>query len=323
MENLKQQMREQFSDYFINVPKEYSKPVNYVMTKEGVRSVRHTPLGDFVTEATTIPGLESLPLGINLALPKIPYLYICQIYSFFKAVYKRDRSEASALIFWDPESKQHFVHIPKQRNSGGGSHFGHDEDTDIYRRTMIPVMELHSHGSMNAFWSGTDNANETFPQFYMVMGKIDGTMEYLVRFFSTTFTNINLFDIVEEPQLTLQIADNITLKLAIKDEFVYDGVTFPEEWMEKVEKQVAFKSYTGQKPFGSQVTYYSYGDYNNAIEKANQIGFQSSEKKDLVSPIVPEERKTEEAKDPVVAKWNSQDTLKTKMDELRKKFSIN
>jgi hypothetical protein len=109
---------------------------------------------------------------------------------------------------------------------------------------MVPVMELHSHNSMAAFWSGTDDAHERANQFYMVMGKLDSTLEYKVRFCAGgKFVDTNLFTIVEPPVTYIQVSNDITYKVPTVDEFLIE-IPFPAEWMDKLEKPIltAFKN---------------------------------------------------------------------------------
>ena len=41
--------------------------------------------------------------------------------------------------------------------------------------------DLHSHGNMHAFWSGTDNADEKSAILYAVIGKLDSEPEIRLR----------------------------------------------------------------------------------------------------------------------------------------------
>lgn len=260
---LQESLKAQLVDYLIDVPEQFTKTSNYVMCKEGVMHVRHTPLADFITKPLSLPKFKSLEAGVKLHVPKIPYHFICQIMSFFQAVNKRDRTEASALIFFDPDTQEHFIHIPEQDNSGAGSHFDQDVLHHEYRRTKIPVMELHSHSSMGAFWSGTDDANETFPQFYMVFGKLDKVPEYLVRY-STGAAQLatSLFTIVERPQMTLKVdvGNGESIEYPYTEEaFLAMGMPFPEEWMDKIKKP--FIAQCGPKNTG--MGYQNFGKRGN------------------------------------------------------------
>lgn len=135
----------QLTDYSIGIPETFVKPVTYVLAGNGAKYVRKAPMGNFILDAVKIPGLELLDNGMQLTIPKIPFADICKIYSFFKAICRRDNSEASALIFFDKDTNEFITYVPDQFNSGGTSEFGHDTEVPQLRLNKIPVMELHSH----------------------------------------------------------------------------------------------------------------------------------------------------------------------------------
>ncbi len=228
----------QAADYLIDVPAEgLTKAVNYIMTADGTKMVRHTGMGDFVMIPETVPGLQKLKLGLNLSIPKIPFHMICQILNFFIAVHEKDKTEASALIFWDQDTKEHFIYIPEQKNSGGLSEFHEDPEVNRLRLDKVPVMEIHSHHTMGAFWSGTDNANENAAQCYMVFGTITTSPTYLTRYACAgQQVNIPIWEIVEKPEIAMNVANQKYLLQVPEVMGIFPKVSFPEEWMTKLKK---------------------------------------------------------------------------------------
>lgn len=170
----------------------YTKDVTIVTAGNGIFRVRKTPIAIFKTrmQEVSIPGLPHMQEGAEILIPKIPMKMIIQVLSFYRDVYDQDKTEACANFFWNynnvPLPKmdgllvdgQLVLHCPLQLNSSAETNFENGEhtrgeDIDWLRNNLAPLCESHSHHSMGAFWSGTDNANENYPQFYLVMGHID------------------------------------------------------------------------------------------------------------------------------------------------------
>jgi hypothetical protein len=123
------------------------------------------------------------------------------VLTFYRDVYDKDKTEASALFFWNHDNVnlpteytdksevkgliqdgQLIIYCPQQKNSGTLSEFGEDGMVNYLREHCTPLCETHSHHTMDAFWSGTDDANENMTQFYGVWGKIkDEQPKFLFR----------------------------------------------------------------------------------------------------------------------------------------------
>lgn len=243
-------MQAQLMDYAVGVPEGgFTKPVTYVMTGDGVKYVRHTGMGDIVLPVTAVPNLPKLTDGLHLSIPKIPFFMICQCLAYFRAVHERDGGEASALVFFDPEKGEHFIHVPQQENNGGRSDFTMDEDTKRLRGEKVPVCELHSHHTMGAYFSATDDANENLAQTYMVFGTITTTPTYKCRFACAGVQKeIGLWEMVEKPQFTMNVvAGDAEQRFTLPVPDVLDKwpiVSFPAEWMEKAKKATAVVTYS-------------------------------------------------------------------------------
>lgn len=171
---------------------EYDKPVTIVTAGNGVFRVRKTPVALFITKLLDhkLPGVPDMEAGAQLLIPRIPMKYIIQILSFYREVNDQDGTEACANFYWNHNNVeipnydgltidgQLVLHCPYQHNSGAQTSFEsgihtRGEEVQWLRQNLAPLMETHSHNTMNAFWSGTDDANENYPQFYLVLGKVD------------------------------------------------------------------------------------------------------------------------------------------------------
>jgi hypothetical protein len=240
-----------------------TSPVNYVTAKNGVFRVSATPVAFFATllyksEAKKIvPGLQDLKPGPTLRIPKIPFEHWVQVLSYYRDVYAKDKTEASVLFFWNDRNVdipptytdgkpidgvlqvgQLILYCPKQKNSAGLSNFTGDTMVPWLRKETTPLLETHSHHTMGAFWSGTDDANENMNQFYGVYGTITAAKPaFLFRYVhGDDKTNIDMSELFEKPSVKtvshVTIGDKV---LEIESQGDYDGpwpaLQYPEDWM--------------------------------------------------------------------------------------------
>lgn len=157
----------------------YLKHVKLVGGRHARIKVEKLPANTaIVADAITIEEeLNFLPAG------KIPYEYFEQIVEFFRQVSKKMKSEfeAHAWILWTKE-KGYFISVPKQTVGKASVSFTYDDDS--LPPGSIIVADWHSHNTMNAFYSGTDDNNDKSGIYYSgVIGKLtDASFEYVVRF---------------------------------------------------------------------------------------------------------------------------------------------
>lgn len=153
--------------------------------------------------------LNFLPAG------KIPGEYWDQIVEFFRQVIKTKNAkmEAHAWILWSQE-RGYYISIPKQIVSAAS--VGYTWDAESVPSDSIVVVDVHSHNSMSAFYSGTDENDDKDKVYYTgVVGKItDDSYEWVMRF--------NLRD--------------KKIKVTLDDLFeLRKEVSVPAEWLEQVE----------------------------------------------------------------------------------------
>jgi PRTRC genetic system protein A len=225
---------------------EFSQAINaytdvYVLTNAGT-ILLHKKLshGRHVrVEVDRIPGYEVKPEEMVIPirqelnfLPngRIPFHLLTQIIQFFKDVMtiKKADQEAMAHILWNAE-KQHegdkgyFIGIPDQVVSKASARyeFNHIKKGDII------VVDIHSHNTMGAFFSGTDDADDKKGiNLAGVVGKLDE----------------------KEPALVWRMNIN-EVKIKVSMEDIFDvpkrEVNVPSEWLEKV------KTFSQVHPKGS------------------------------------------------------------------------
>lgn len=132
---------------------------------------------DFQVPAIIKDELNFLPDG------KIPFAYWHQIVEFFRQVMKMKKAdyEAHAWILWEKE-KGYYISVPKQTVSKASVSFTYDNEA--LPPGAVIVVDIHSHNTMGAFYSGTDDNNDRNGIYYSgVVGRItDTTYEWVMRF---------------------------------------------------------------------------------------------------------------------------------------------
>lgn len=202
-----------------------TKPIEYVVAKNGTYCVTTNKIGTFKVEVDKIPCLKEFKPGFEMKLPKLPITMLFCVISFFKCV-NRDKNgcEAMVHIYWDAENTSYIVDAPDQVISGGSVKAIRNHDLE---KKYLLTMDIHSHNTMGAFFSGTDDADEKETRLFGVIGKIEEPIPAM------KFRAGHMGEYVE---------------LDIDQIFEFGG--FPEEWVDVCKESVsphwkATKTYTG------------------------------------------------------------------------------
>ena len=189
------------------------KQIVFVPSSDGkIYEVRNNQIGTFIAEADSVSLFSKVRAGFIPALPKIPYSILSEIIAFFKTfVTEKSENEAMANIYWSFEEEKYRVHVPKQTVTKASV------DTnlpDIDEEKFLLVMEVHSHNTMGAVFSRTDDKDEIATRLYTVIGRLDKVF----------------------PDMTARISVG-GKHLVIDPAIVFDGIggEFPEKWKEAVE----------------------------------------------------------------------------------------
>ena len=142
-----------------------------------------------------LPELESY-VKFNEALPKIPLDAFYMMLAFYRKVYDQDGTEAQMNFYWNENNVDSLVltdgseialsdikglrqwnnqlisYVPKQVNSGALTKVDNDEIYELLRQQMMPFVETHSHNTMAAFKSSTDENNSYADELQLVVGHI-------------------------------------------------------------------------------------------------------------------------------------------------------
>lgn len=189
------------------------KAIGFVPSDDGkVYEVRANKIGVFISEAERVSMMRKVRAGFIPALPKIPYRMLSEILSFFKE-YVTDTGELEALayIYWSFVDSRYYVHVPKQQVSKASVDSSIPElDEDKF----VLVMEIHSHNTMAARFSPTDDRDERATRLYTVVGRMDKVFPDI-----TTRASVGGKYVEIEPETVFE---------------GFDG-TFPESWKDAVD----------------------------------------------------------------------------------------
>jgi PRTRC genetic system protein A len=160
-------------DFRFGTDQPLTRPVTYVAAENGLFEIRMNGIGRFVRKIDGVPGMGHVATGFHWGLPnKIPWGFFEKTVSFFRAVMQRHGgAEAYIQFLFDREEGKYFAYVPRQYVSW--AHVSFDRDGELEARHVL-VLEAHSHHSMGAWFSGTDNADEQGDRLFMVIGRLDG-----------------------------------------------------------------------------------------------------------------------------------------------------
>lgn len=189
-----------------------NKPIVLLPSKDGrVYEQRKNEIGCFTAPAENVREFEDIRAEFKMALPKIPAHIFSKVMGFFKSISDELHYEVLVHILYDTEEKEYIIKVPKQRISEASVNSETDEP---YPDRYIHVMDFHSHNTMPAIFSGTDNADEKETRLYAVAGR-----------FNRTF-----------PEITVR-AGCAGKFIPLNPEDVFEGDFFgsyPEEWKENI-----------------------------------------------------------------------------------------
>ena len=189
-----------------------NKPIVLLPSKDGrAYEQRRNEIGCFTAPAENVREFEDIQAEFKMALPKIPAHIFSKVMGFFKSISDELHYEVLVHILYDTEEKEYIIKVPKQRISEASVNSETDEP---YPDRYIHVMDFHSHNTMPAVFSGTDNADEKETRLYAVAGR-----------FNRTF-----------PEITVR-AGCAGKFIPLNPEDVFEGDFFgsyPEEWKENI-----------------------------------------------------------------------------------------
>jgi PRTRC genetic system protein A len=196
----------------------------------------------------TPPPLEVKETVLDTFFPggKIPMSFLEDIEAFFREVCQVQGSavEAHCFILWN-DDRGYYIHVPEQSVTGGTVEYSY---TDFPHEDCI-VLDIHSHGAMGAFFSGTDDTDDRSKIYISgVIGKVNTKQSEVTFRFN-----------MQEVKRPLQVGDIFAEPKA--------SHKVPQEWLAKVKKRtyatpVKYGKFTNGKweEGTTRYPYYGMGD---------------------------------------------------------------
>ena len=150
----------------------------YLVAADGAFLVKKTDLYRSVTRCDRIAGLEPQSPSVTLDVPKLPRRFLERVYGFFEAVYRTCAGEAIVFVFYQPERCDFRIGVPTQTvrrywYQGTWRTEGHVEYESMSRpQGYLKLGDIHSHGSLSAFFSSVDDLDDREDGLRLVLGRL-------------------------------------------------------------------------------------------------------------------------------------------------------
>jgi len=266
---LKREFQLNFNSYTVGSYKDIvlDKLHNHIFQGDGDYLIVNNKIGKFIVKMNDAkrPGLPEEFKGnkIQLKVPKIPKKIYYQILAFFQDIASTmGNSEAFIQVYFDKTINKYVCNVPEQTVSGASVLYDATKNlNELDRSRYVFVFEIHSHNSMSAFWSGTDNADEKETKFYGVFGKVneekhEEKFRFMVMGKQIDVNKEHIFDFSDEEiskQNILDFLDRNNKDTISKEDLVstFFGITdtYPLIWKDNIKKPTYNNaSYIGGKP---------------------------------------------------------------------------
>lgn len=272
-----------------------TKPINFFHASNGVFEIRKNEIGTFcikINQQSNANKEEFYPF-MKLNLPKIPKEELFKIQKFFYAVCDiYGPNEAMVHIYWDKVNKKYVTVALEQRVSAAHVSYKRNKEYEL-NDDMLLVMDIHSHDTMSAFFSGTDNRDEKETRLFGVIGRVlSPTMDMKFRYgVANKFVDLDIKDIFAE---------------SVK---FYRDVEFPSEWLDKLSAD-----YNSSYSFDKKSYYFKEKEKNlsekDNVEIKNAETHQEKNTLDSKSTVSEKIEIDIKPKDNEVEKINKEDKIK-------------
>lgn len=156
-------------------PEEIPENIAYVLDGAGWKLFKRNGVSIALIPVKEVSGVTVLTSHITFTAMKLPLDLIRQVTAWFRAVYVKHRSEAVGYLYYQPTTGEWDFIVPTQ--TVGAAHASYEGAPK--RPNWLCAGTIHSHGSMSAFHSGTDDADENFfDGVHITVGKLDSVPEY-------------------------------------------------------------------------------------------------------------------------------------------------
>jgi PRTRC genetic system protein A len=233
----------------------------FIVGRDGLYLHKDTGLVQAVVKVSQASFLEPVETWAKLSIPVIPEELTRQMVAFFSAIYEKQKTEAVLLLFFSEKEGKFQWLCPAQEVSSARASFDYFQRVE---ESYQLVGTAHSHANMGAFHSSTDEHDESgVDGLHITVGRLG---EDNIDICSSLAVNGNRFNVepksvmqgVEDAQESVKsVADRTRdsvdsvidwalpgvlpfpayrRNLGPRYHVDIQGVGFPAEWLERVEK---------------------------------------------------------------------------------------
>lgn len=198
--------------------------------------------------------------------PKLPRKAVETVIEWYKRITAKNGEEAQVVFYWNQYKKdviaddegnevalkdipgvyfwtdEIFSYTPKQYNHGSLTEVAdEDEWYDIFNRKFGMYVETHSHNSMDAFASTTDEENSANDGFQLVFGKLD--QQQLVMYSWMTMNKVMKLGMSVEELGKIMEFNPTNLYDTVNEKLIYEttDLIFDESLFEEWDKQILIR----------------------------------------------------------------------------------
>lgn len=217
------------------------KLIRIVPARDGcVYEIRCTEVGKFADRTENVSELSEIRAGFTPALPPMPFPLFTEILSFFRHYMKTGQeTEVMVHAYWDKKKQEYRISVPMQTVSKASISVVIPPEEALDAERYLHVADIHSHNSMPAFFSSTDDKDELATRVYMVVGRLtERTAQVSTRIsVGGRFVPIDMRLVVDVPNVIVTsgtLDDTLHNIITAQDIEVPTLPAFPEEWMRMV-----------------------------------------------------------------------------------------
>ena len=219
--------------------------------------------GDYPGLGAHYPSLANGCFVTKNPAPKLPRQAVETVIEWYRRITEKNGQEAQVVFYWnrdgqttitDDQGQDHelatipgvhvwnehlFSYTPKQYNSAGLTQVAsEDQWYDLFNRRFGMYVETHSHNSMDAFVSGTDEANSANDGFQLVFGQLN-TKTPVMYSWMTMNRVLKLGMSEQDLDIIMEKHPNSTYdQVRHKVTYPVDQLSFDESLFEQWDKQV-------------------------------------------------------------------------------------
>ena len=269
----------------------------YVICRDGVFLKKDTGLINAIIKVERLSFLKALPLSASMNIPKIPMEIFLEALLFFKRVYKKYKSEAVVLLYYDDKLQEFKLSAPEQRVS----HSALKYTPGLTENGFKLIGSIHSHADFGAFHSSIDHHDEAdFDGIHITIGNVNGRQSFSVS--TELVVNNNRFGqdtedwVLGVTKVKRRVRKTIPVnggasyqheysppprfRIVFPEKKKMKDYSFPEDWMNRVKCPPPYSG--GQKYFQEEGGGYDWRESFSSWSKEAEDIFKEPKNKEVV-----------------------------------------